>query len=1314
MKTHSVLQVLISSREGFFWLIRILLLALFTVLLIPNQAFASRFSCDTTCNDQCTTKTPWGEKDIPFCYEACSAAKGLECGVRGVLTFAIPWPEIGQLLYPIGKLDIEVLNITKPGVPLAGAQKLRLSNLFKQLLSSKDLPAEYGQLLPSLFQNVRIHWNSQLLDEMKVSRENDPGNIIKKYFTNDGLSWRNLRETGAQTFGYDIYVTDRQKEPGDWDQDTETALLAHELIHTLQYLKRGESMAAFGRDYFKGYGSAGLSYKGNPMEQEAYDFEQKFTDLLALKLDVDKWSFKLCNKSNIDTIWATTGQWEYSITLGGYIRGNSVGWFRLNKGGCGTLINNIPKGDKVWFFATSGRVGGYPVNMWPNSGAAGFCVDNANTFNLESFNFILKSNYPCIGATEIPVFTFAEVNPPLVTGETKTINLTGGIKHSIVRLCNFYSKAMTVAQLAYEPNNGWISRGWTKIDASKCVNNDFGTTTNKVYYYATSVDGLEWPTVKNPGDVEFCVKPTEGSWAFLQTRNNICEQEGGAFIQGAMVNTASGVTTVNITPRRSTHTLTITNTHTGLGGGKVTSLPAGLNCGVTCSATFNGGFVNGMVTLTALADDGSNFAGWSGCTRLIGTNQCQVVMTKNKNVEARFTDRPVLVIDKRGTGSGVIISNPPGINCGVDCIEDYVSGDNLITLKPVPGEGSIFTGFFGFQAKECYGNIDGKVNVNSFHYCIAQFDIAPKNFTLTVSKNGTGSGVIFTGNTGIDCGLDCTEKYATNAQVVLIPLPSRGSSFRGWNGACTGTGACIVRMFANQNITATFATANPMTFPVSNLNDNGPDSLRQAIIDANANAGDDTIIFSKGLRGTITLTTGQLTITESVVFDGPGAKVLAISGNNASRILEIDPGVLGTVAINGLTLKQGKDISGDGGGGIIINSGTVILDSSTLSSNSANAGGGGGGIRKFGPGKLTVSNSTLSGNSAIDEFQQGVGGAIRTDQETLTIINSTVSGNTAASGGGLGFDDGRLTIINSTIVSNSAVNGGGGIFTGGGQLVLGNSIVAGNKAPTDKEVQNFGITISQGSNLFGENGVSGVTAGTKLATKDLILAGALSTAIGPLANNGGQTTTHLPVAGGVTLDTGNNNLILQGITTDQRGTGFPRIMNGKVDIGAVERVVKRTLSVSKKGGNGVITSNPVGINCAKTCTYAFTEGGLITLTVRTDSVSTFTGWSGACTGIKTCQIKLTKNMNVIANFKKRLQFPLSITKTGVGTVTSSPIGINCGSICSKSYFSGTKLTLTATPKLGKSFVQWKGLCTGIKRICTVTILKASSIIAIFK
>src|SRR5437016_14607674 len=74
---------------------------------------------------------------------------------------------------------------------------------------------------------------------------------------------------------------------------------------------------------------------------------------------------------------------------------------------------------------------------------------------------------------------------------------------------------------------------------------------------------------------------------------------------------------------------------------------------------------------------------------------------------------------------------------------------------------------------------------------------------------------------------------------------------------------------------ATYAAA--ATFTVSNTSDSGAGSLRQAILNANATPGADEIIFAQ-LHGTITLTSGQLDITDDLIIAGPGAKALAVSG----------------------------------------------------------------------------------------------------------------------------------------------------------------------------------------------------------------------------------------------------------------------------------------------------------------------------------------------------------------------------------------------------------------------------------------------------
>ena len=122
----------------------------------------------------------------------------------------------------------------------------------------------------------------------------------------------------------------------------------------------------------------------------------------------------------------------------------------------------------------------------------------------------------------------------------------------------------------------------------------------------------------------------------------------------------------------------------------MTSTPAGIDCGGTCSAPFASG---STVTLTATPTGGSTFAGWGGACS--GTGPCVVVMNGTQTVAATFTAAPTtLTINKTGTGTGTVISNPAGINCGTTCGAGFAVGTE-VTLTASPTAGSTFAGWSG-------------------------------------------------------------------------------------------------------------------------------------------------------------------------------------------------------------------------------------------------------------------------------------------------------------------------------------------------------------------------------------------------------------------------------------------------------------------------------------------------------------------------------------------------------------------------------------------------------------------------------------------
>jgi aryl-phospho-beta-D-glucosidase BglC (GH1 family) len=160
----------------------------------------------------------------------------------------------------------------------------------------------------------------------------------------------------------------------------------------------------------------------------------------------------------------------------------------------------------------------------------------------------------------------------------------------------------------------------------------------------------------------------------------------------------------------------------------------------------------------------------------------------------------------------------------------------------------------------------------------------------------------------------------------------------------------------------------------------------------------------------------------------------------------------------------------------------------------------------------------------------------------------------------------------------------------------------------------------------------------------------------------------------------------------------------------------RALTVTRAGtGTGTVTSSPAGISCGTTCTASFTSGASVILTASAASGSTFTGWSGACTGTGTCTVPMTVAQAVTATFTtSATSQTLTVTRagTGTGTVSSAPAGISCGSTCSASYASGTSVTLTASAATGSSFAGWSGACTGTAT-CTVAMTAARSVTATF-
>jgi hypothetical protein len=127
---------------------------------------------------------------------------------------------------------------------------------------------------------------------------------------------------------------------------------------------------------------------------------------------------------------------------------------------------------------------------------------------------------------------------------------------------------------------------------------------------------------------------------------------------------------------------------TGNGGGSVTSVLAGIDCGADCWESYTAAT---SVTLTAVADPGSVLSGWNGCAAVIGVS-CTVSMTADRSVTATFIPLFTLAVTRTGSGSGNVTG--PAINCGPDCSEALPSG-TVVSLTAIPAVGAVFAGWGG-------------------------------------------------------------------------------------------------------------------------------------------------------------------------------------------------------------------------------------------------------------------------------------------------------------------------------------------------------------------------------------------------------------------------------------------------------------------------------------------------------------------------------------------------------------------------------------------------------------------------------------------
>ncbi len=383
-------------------------------------------------------------------------------------------------------------------------------------------------------------------------------------------------------------------------------------------------------------------------------------------------------------------------------------------------------------------------------------------------------------------------------------------------------------------------------------------------------------------------------------------------------------------------------------------------------------------------------------------------------------------------------------------------------------------------------------------------------------------------------------------------------------------------------------------------------SLREALDLARLYAPDDTIQFDAGLNGqTILLNTGlgALTVDSNVDIQGPSAAQLTIDAALQSGVFNVTSDA--TASISGLTVTGGQQARG---GGIFNEGGALTLTDMVVDGNQSRTGGGianfpggtldlvdsivsnnkglefGGGV--FNWGDMTVSRSSIDGNTSsrhgggITNFvgtitisdsvvinnsnTSGAGGIDNLAGGLSVISNSTISGNTGNNAGGVlnSEPDSSVVITNATVTNNSSASlsfAGGLTNLTGSTITVHNTIVAGNTARIGSQSPDVSGTFSLASS---HNLIGAIDGSTNLDGNNSIFgtkASPLNPLLGSLADNGGPTKTHALLTGSQAVDGGSDaQASAAGLTTDQRGAGFARVVDRSfdggdaVDIGAFE------------------------------------------------------------------------------------------------------------------------------------------------------------------
>ncbi len=664
------------------------------------------------------------------------------------------------------------------------------------------------------------------------------------------------------------------------------------------------------------------------------------------------------------------------------------------------------------------------------------------------------------------------------------------------------------------------------------------------------------------------------------------------------------------------------------------------------------------------------------------------------NVPSVSTAAFAVTYTKAGAGGGTVTSAPAGLSCAASCSASFMSG-TAVTLTATPAAGSTFSGWSGTGG--CTGTAT----------CVLTMTAA-RAITATFAADTTAPGAV--------TNLAVTAPTTTTATVTFTAPGDDGA---------TGTATSYDLRYATAPITdATWAAATqvagePTPGAAGTATTISVSGLTASTTYYFALKASDEVPNPSALSNVPSVSTAAFAITYTKAGAGGGTVASAPAGLSCPASCSASF-MSGTAVTLTATPAAGSTFTGWSGTGGCTGTATCVLTMAAARAVTATFAVGTFAltVTKAGTGTGTVTSSPAGINCGATCTASFTGGA------SVTLTAAPAAGSVFAGWSGTGGCTGTGTCIVAMAAATSVTATFAPSFaltvtkagTGSGTVTSSPAgIACGATCATtfaSGAVVTLTATPAAGSRFAGWSGTGGCT-GIGTCTLTMSAAKAATATFSPgaqltVAKDGTGTGT---VASDVIpgIDCGATcaaafaaNTVVNLVATADGGalfTGWSGACTGTdpygctVTLSASANVTATftrayLLTVAATGSGGGMVLDPDGISAGG----AYPSGTSLTLRAQPSDGSAFTGWSGACAGLGTCTIVMDADKAVTAAFAAGLTVVRA--GTGVGTVVSTPPGIDCGATCGGAFPDTTFVTLTPVPAPGSIFAGWTGACQG--------------------